>query len=78
VDLQGKLATELRERLGYRENVLVTRDELNLLIEGDMGLARELEEEIEELTSELEELKDNCECEKLQKKLDKILKIVEA
>lgn len=77
MDLQNKLAMELKERLAYGESVTLTRDELFLLIDGDLGYAKELEEEVAELEGELEEVRGDCQCAELQEKLDKILKIVE-
>ena len=85
MDIQNKLVIELRERLAYGENVTLTRDEFNLLVDGDLGYAAQLQEEIDDLEREFEDFKDNCDCDdkqeevdKLQKKLDNILEIIEA
>lgn len=77
MDIQNKLILELKERLGYKEEVTLTRDELDLLVDGDLGYAKELEGEIEDLNDEINELKDECICEELREKLGKIIKIAE-
>lgn len=77
MDIQNKLIIELKERLGYAENITLTRDEFNLLVDGDLGYAKELEGEVSELADELEDFKSECECAELQEKLDKIIEIAE-
>lgn len=78
MDIQNKLRIDLKERLAYGESIILTRDELFLLIDGDLGYMAELEEEIEELSEELDQARESCECKNLQEKLDKISKIIES
>lgn len=77
MDLQHRLAIQLKERLGYGESITLTRDELLLLVDGDLGYAKELEEEVTDLESQLEEFRNDCNCNELQEKLNKIIKIAE-
>lgn len=78
MDIQNKLTIELKERISYGESITLTRDEFFLLVDGDLGYAKELEENIADLESELEEVRDNCQCDELQEKLNKISKIAES
>lgn len=83
--MQEKLVTTLRLRLGYKEEVTLTRDELNLLVDGDIGVQKELEEEVACLSEEIAELKDECEeleeaeskIKELESKLERIQEIME-
>lgn len=76
MDLQYRLVIQLKERLGYKEQITLTRDEFNLLIDGDLGLVAELQKEIDELNSDLEDFKDYCNCDEIRKNLEELSKII--
>ena len=78
MDVMEKLLTDLKTRLGYSEEMVISRDEFNTLVDGDVGTQKELEEEIEELKSEVGGLTDQLDdLEELQEKLNRIAKIIE-
>lgn len=89
MNAQENLLADLKIRLGYKQEIILTRDEFILIVEGDMGIQKELEEEIEDLEGETSGLKSECEdleneiielkeqVKELEEKLDKIEKILE-
>ncbi len=77
MDAAQILLTDLKIRLGYNESIILSRDEFNLLVDGDIGVQKELEEQIEDLESELEGAIDNsdsfqCLAEELKEKVEEL------
>lgn len=71
------LLTDLKIRLGYNESITLTRDEFNLIVDGDVYAQEELQEEIEKLESELEDAIDSAnvfqeESEELKEKVESL------
>ena len=59
MDAQQALLDKLKIRLGYNQDVTLTRDEFSLLIDGDIGIQKELESDIDHLEGLLDQERED-------------------
>lgn len=77
MDIMEKLKSDLDARMGYGEEVVVTREELRILLNGVPGELKEALGAIEDLEAECSELKDSLDheetrAEEAEKEVEKL------